>query len=180
MDSLPTDSKQFTFAYFLQEVLGINAELLTRFALGFVITLYLIAIVWTFKDASRRYDDSATVLLWTLSVLVFNVFGLIAYLIFRPDLIEEEQQLYALNLKALKYYAGRVVPCPRCHADNVFMQEDKPHKYCWKCGTDLFWQCKECGASNLYINKYCVYCGVRKEIEDKKVSKKTRKSSKKR
>ncbi|NOZ71635.1 MAG: hypothetical protein GXP38_06940 [Chloroflexi bacterium] len=56
-----------------------------------ILAINIAILVWVIKDAQARGTSAGA---WTIIVILFGIFGLLAYLIARPK--------------------GRLVPCPEC------------------------------------------------------------------
>jgi len=104
--------------------------------------LWIVVIVWVYRDAERRGMNGV---LWALLVLIGNVIGLIIYLILRTD--------YAPGDQNRAKSTG--IKCPSCK---------KPvggdFAYCPHCGHSLKNVCSKCGKSIESGWKNCPHCGT--------------------
>ncbi|MGE0687993.1 MAG: hypothetical protein AB7P33_14705, partial [Dehalococcoidia bacterium] len=89
----------------LESTLKLGAIILLTYAL----VLWLSAIVWVFRDAKNRTSDPTSQMIAVLLVAIFNVPGLIVYLVIRPQAtmadayersLETEAVLHELQLTA--------------------------------------------------------------------------------
>ena len=81
---------------------------------AFGLAVWFSIIVWTFLDIRSRSRDKLVWVFATLLVLLFNVFGLVVYLILRPH--ETLMQAYERSLEEealLQEIEDRPI-CPNC------------------------------------------------------------------
>lgn len=134
----------------LETFLQISLALLGAYITAFWFCL----VVWTFRDIQKRTRDVLVQVLASLLVLVFNLPGLLLYLILRPPETLDDQYARALEEEALiEEIEGRQA-CPTCkqHITPEFL-------LCPMCGMQLKRQCPECGRLLHLGWKLCPYCG---------------------
>ncbi|MEA3356911.1 MAG: zinc ribbon domain-containing protein [Patescibacteria group bacterium] len=129
-------------------------------AIGFMV-FWLVVIGWVWTDASERFDSYFRVILSVVFVVVFNVFGLLIYLIVRPRMTREDIYWSDLERRFLKYEAAGLEDCPKCG------YETQPsYINCPNCGYGLRVMCKAC---DVYLEpgwKYCPFCGARQKATE--------------
>ena len=107
---------------------------------AYVAALWFCLVIWTFRDIQKRTRDVLVQILATLLVLLFNVPGLILYLILRPP--ETLSDVYARSLaeeSLSRDIAGRST-CPGCQA-----RIESDFRICPMCRAALREPCGSCG-----------------------------------
>lgn len=130
-------------------------------ALLFVV-FWIFVVIWVWNDAGERSRNLFFRLSSVLTVLVLNLFGLVIYLLIRPQFTIEEVYWSDLERRYLKYETKELGDCPKCG-----YQLQPGYIYCPECNYELKVKCKGC---DLYFdkdNKYCPYCGIlnKKEVQ---------------
>ena len=136
----------------LESTLKLGAIILLTYAL----VLWLSAIVWVYRDAKNRTADSTSQMIAVLLVAVFNVPGLIVYLVIRPQAtmadayersLETEAVLHELQLTANS--------CQTCRRPI-----DDDFNVCPHCRTVLREGCRSCGRAIRTSWLTCPYCAT--------------------
>ena len=125
------------------------------FLSAFLISLYLSIVIWTFRDIRSRTRDVFAQLLATLLVLVFNLPGLLLYLILRPKETLTQAYERALEEEALLRDVEERLVCPSCRAP-----AEREFMICPECHTRLRRKCTRCGQLLDLRWTVCPYCGV--------------------
>ncbi len=125
------------------------------FVLGaWLMALYLGIIVWTFQDIRSRSRDTLARILAPLLVAVFNVAGLVVYLLVRPKQSLDEAYERALAEEAVLQDLEERRTCPGCQhrveADFII---------CPYCQHQLRLRCVSCGRLIDPDWDVCPYCG---------------------
>jgi len=123
--------------------------------IGFLIFWFAI-VWWVWFDASARTTKIWAKIASVILVAVFNIFGLIIYLIIRPDQTIEGIYWEDLERRYMKYETSELGDCPKCGA-----QLYPGFIHCSNCGYELKVQCPKC---ELFVDrkfKYCSFCGTR-------------------
>ncbi|MBI3973259.1 MAG: zinc ribbon domain-containing protein [Chloroflexi bacterium] len=121
---------------------------------AYMIALWFSMIVWTYYDIRARSQDLYVHIFATALVVVFNVFGLVLYLILRPRETLAEAYERSLEEETLLQEIEERPNCPSCRqriqADFVL---------CPYCHTELKQRCPRC--ERLLLPKWdiCPYCG---------------------
>ena len=135
-------------------------------ALLFVV-FWVFVVIWVWNDSGERSRNLFFRLTSVLTVLILNIFGLVIYLLIRPQFTIEEVYWSDLERRYLKYETKELGDCPKCG-----YQLQPGYIYCPECNYELKVKCKGC---ELYFdkdNKYCPYCGLinKKEIPLEQIS----------
>ncbi len=129
------------------------------FVIGaYVIALYIGLIVWTFRDIRSRTHDMLAHIMAALLVVLFNLPGLLVYLLIRPKSTLAEEYDRSLTEQAVLHELDAQLVCPSCqHA----IQED--FIICPHCHQQLKLRCVGCGRLVLPEWDVCPYCGLYQE-----------------
>lgn len=116
--------------------------------------LWLSAVIWTYRDMRDRGSDVLSQIIAVLLVLVFNLPGLILYLILRPHETLAEAYVRNLETEAMLHEMNEQEVCYACQ------KHIRPDfAYCPHCRTRLQEACANCGRP-LNLNwAICAYCG---------------------
>src|SRR5436305_13346583 len=106
---------------------------------AFGLAVWFSIVVWTFMDIRSRSRDKLVWVFATLLVLLFNVFGLVVYLILRPH--ETLMQAYERSLEeqALLQEIEERTICPNCRH-----RVEAEFRICPNCLTKLKDVCLNC------------------------------------
>lgn len=129
------------------------------FLIGLVI-FWISVVWWVWFDASARTTKTWAKIASVVLVLVFNIFGLIIYLIIRPDQTIEGTYWEDLERRYMKYETSELGDCPQCGA-----QLYPGFVFCSKCGYELKVKCPDCEVFVDRNYKYCPFCG--KQMKEK-------------
>jgi DNA-directed RNA polymerase subunit RPC12/RpoP len=112
---------------------------LTSFFSFALLIIWIMVIVWVYRDAERRGMNG---ILWALLVFIGNIIGLIIYLILRSDAA----------------FAPKAEPaahtCPKCQKS-----VSSTYVFCPYCAAKLHTICSECGKPTEKNWKACPHCG---------------------
>ena len=121
------------------------------YALG---VFWIVVLYWIWLDSGDRTSSKFARAGYVLLGLIFNVVGLIIYLIVRPTQTIEEIYWSDLERRYLKFETSELGDCPKCGA-----QLYPGFKFCPECRYKLKIKCPSC---NVYMDrkyKYCPHCG---------------------
>jgi RNA polymerase subunit RPABC4/transcription elongation factor Spt4 len=139
----------------LESALQLVALVLVSYAL----VLWLSAVVWVYRDVRSRTDDQTSQIIAVILVAIFNVPGLLVYLVIRPHgtmeglferSIENEAMLHELQLSANACQGCRrpmedeFVICPWCR---IILRE--PCRNCGKAVRTSWAACPYCTADRI-------------------------------
>lgn len=139
----------------LMNTIVVVLEVILALLGGFLAALWISLVIWTFRDIRSRTRDIFAQLLATLLVLVFNIPGLLLYLILRPPERLSEAYERALEEEALLQDIEERAVCPACKR-----QVEKEFILCPACHTPLKKRCSECGRVLQLRWSICPYCGA--------------------
>jgi RNA polymerase subunit RPABC4/transcription elongation factor Spt4 len=116
--------------------------------------LWLSAVIWTYRDMRDRGSDVLSQIVAVLLVLVFNLPGLILYLILRPHETLAEAYVRNLETEAMLHEMNEQEVCYACQ------KHIRPDfAYCPHCRTRLQEACANCGRPINLNWAICAYCG---------------------
>ena len=133
----------------VETILQISMALIGAYAAA----LWFCLVVWTFRDIQKRTRDVLVQILATILVLLFNVPGLMLYLILRPP--ETLSEMYARNLgeeTLLRELSQRDV-CPHCQN-----KVESDFRVCPICRTPLKESCPSCHKLTQLNWQACPFC----------------------
>ncbi len=116
--------------------------------------LWISLIIWTYRDIRARTHDGLVRLLAVLTVLVFNLPGLLLYFILRPSETLAEEYERSLEEEAILHELDSLLACPNCKA-----QVETDFLVCPFCGTQLRRPCPSCQRPLSSQWRTCPYCG---------------------
>lgn len=127
-------------------------------ALGgaYLIALWFVLAVWTFRDIETRSRSIVTQVFSTLLVVLFWVPGLLLYRLLRPS--ETLDEAYQRSLEE-EYLIQDLEELPLCPSCNHFVQDD--FQICPHCNTQLREPCTSCERLIDLRWEVCPYCGTR-------------------
>lgn len=135
--------------------LGAILQILLAFIGAFGLAFWLSLLIWTYRDIRSRTRDIFAILLALLLVAIFNVLGVLLYLLLRPRETLAEQYERSLEEEALlQEIEGRRV-CPSCH---IPVEDD--FLVCPNCMTRLKNKCANCERLMQLDWNVCPYCGT--------------------
>ncbi len=128
--------------------------LIVALAASYWAILWLGAAIWTYRDMKDRGSDSASQAVAVLLVLVFNLPGLILYLILRPHETLAEAYVRNLETEAMLHEMNEQEVCYACQ------KHIRPDfAFCPHCRTRLQEACANCGRPMSLNWAICAYCG---------------------
>ena len=121
---------------------------------AYALVLWLSAVVWVYRDVRNRTEDQTSQMIAVILVAVFNVPGLIVYLVIRPqgtmgDAYERSVEAEAI-MSELQLSANACQGCRRPIDDEFVI--------CPWCRIVLREPCRSCGKSVRTNWSACPYC----------------------
>ena len=134
----------------LESTLRLVAMLLIAYAL----VLWLSAVVWTYRDVRNRTTDPTSQVVAVLLVAVFNLPGLIVYLVIRPQATLADAYERSLEAEAILHELQLTAnSCQNCRRPI-----DDDFNICPHCRTVLREPCRSCARAIRTSWTACPYC----------------------
>jgi RNA polymerase subunit RPABC4/transcription elongation factor Spt4/F0F1-type ATP synthase membrane subunit c/vacuolar-type H+-ATPase subunit K len=121
---------------------------------AFIAAMYVGLIVWTARDIRARSRDMLAQIMAILLVAVFNLPGLIVYILMRPHTKLAEEYERSLIEEAVLQDLDRRHTCPECQR-----QIESDFIICPHCHQQLRLRCVGCGRLLNPSWDVCPYCG---------------------
>jgi RNA polymerase subunit RPABC4/transcription elongation factor Spt4 len=122
---------------------------------AYLFVMWCAALYWTYRDAASRSRDPVMQGIAVASVLVFNLPGLLLYLILRPKTTLTERYEHRLEAEALLHEIREQPACPQCRR-----RIETDFLACPYCRAALRVACEECGKALAFGWVTCPYCGA--------------------
>jgi RNA polymerase subunit RPABC4/transcription elongation factor Spt4 len=124
--------------------------------LAYVLVLWLSAVIWVFRDVRSRTSDQASQLIAVVLVAVFNLPGLLVYLVIRPQATMSDAYERSLEAEAILHELQMTAnACQACHRP---VEED--FNVCPHCRTRLREPCRNCSKQVRTSWVTCPYCAT--------------------
>jgi hypothetical protein len=140
----------------LQNIGSTNFDLVIKFVLLLFVIFWVVVIVWTWFDSSERSTKLFFRITSVLVVAIFNIPGLIMYILLRPKATIEEIYWADLERRYLKFETAELGDCPKCGCQLL-----PGFLVCPSCNFELRKKCPSCNSYNDKSWKYCPYCTVK-------------------
>jgi len=137
------------------QMLGRGAQILVALGAAYLIALWFVLIVWTFRDIEARSRSVLTQIISTLLVVLFFVPGVLLYLILRPKETLDEAFQRSLEEEYLLQDLEELPLCPGCHR---YVEDE--FVLCPHCRTQLREACPACSRLVDLRWALCPYCGA--------------------
>jgi len=124
-----------------------------QIVLVYFFVLWAALVIWVARDVVARTKNIAFHVVAILLIIFLNFFGLLIYLILRPQKTLAESYYESLEQKVL---GEEEEHCPSC-------QHDLPlsFHYCPRCGTEARTPCKKCKKLVSKDWQACAHCGAK-------------------
>jgi hypothetical protein len=143
----------------LESTLKLAALILLSYAL----VLWLSAVVWVYRDVKKRTDDAGSQAVAVLLVAIFNVPGLIVYLVIRPqDTLADN---YERSLEAESILHELQLTTNSCQTCRRPIDDD--FNVCPHCRTILREPCRACGRAIRTSWVTCPYCATERVLPER-------------
>jgi RNA polymerase subunit RPABC4/transcription elongation factor Spt4 len=134
----------------LESALRLGALILIAYAL----VLWLSAVVWVYRDIRNRTTDQGSQLIAVILVAVFNVPGLVVYLVIRPQTTLADAYERSLEAEAILHELQLTAnACQSCRRPI-----DEDFNVCPYCRVVLREPCRTCGKAVRTSWAACPYC----------------------
>ena len=132
-----------------------TAWLVVALGVAYGVVLWLSALAWVYRDVKNRTNDSVSQWVSVFLVLIFNLPGLLLYLVLRPQETLTEAYERTLETEAMLQEVERLGTCPSCRRR---IEED--YLLCPYCRTSLRTPCAQCGRALSFGWVACPHCGA--------------------
>ena len=137
------------------ELLARSAQLLIALGGAYLLALWFVLIVWTFRDIETRSRSVVTQIFSTLLVVLFFLPGVLLYLILRPKATLDEAFQRSLEEEYLLQDLEELPLCQRCHR---YVEDD--FVLCPHCHAQLREPCVTCSRLVDLRWALCPYCAA--------------------
>ena len=137
---------------------GLTGDLVLVAIIGLVaylLVLWVAALVWTYRDVVARTSDTFTQTIALVLVVVFNIPGLLVYLVLRPKDTLMDAYDRQLEAEALLHEIQEQATCPRCRR-----KVEADFVACPYCRNSLGMPCENCGKTLTSSWVLCPYCSA--------------------
>jgi RNA polymerase subunit RPABC4/transcription elongation factor Spt4 len=138
----------------MEELTARGIQVLIALAGAYLVALWFVLIVWTYRDSEARSRSVITQVFSTLLVVLFYLPGLLLYLILRPKETLDVAFQRSLEEEYLLQDLEELPHCPSCHR---YVEDD--YRLCPHCQTQLRESCVGCGRLVDLKWSLCPYCG---------------------
>jgi hypothetical protein len=125
----------------------------------YLAVMWIAALYWVYRDAMARSRDPIAHYLAVGAVALFNLPGLLLYLILRPKSTLTERYEQQLEAEALLHEIQDQPSCPQCRRR---IGED--FLTCPYCRASLRVACESCARALAFGWVVCPYCGVERAM----------------
>jgi RNA polymerase subunit RPABC4/transcription elongation factor Spt4 len=129
-------------------------KLLGLLLVAYALVLWLSAVVWVYRDVRNRTMDQTSQMIAVILVAVFNLPGLIVYLVIRPQGTMGDS--YERSVEAEAILAELQLASNACQTCRRPIEDD--YVVCPWCRSVLREACRSCGKSVRTAWMACPYC----------------------
>jgi RNA polymerase subunit RPABC4/transcription elongation factor Spt4 len=129
-------------------------KLLALLLIAYALVLWLSAVVWVYRDVRNRTTDQASQMIAVILVALFNLPGLIVYLVIRPQGTMGDS--YERSVEAEAIMAELQLASNACQSCRRPIEDD--FVICPWCRSVLREACRSCGRSVRTAWAACPYC----------------------
>ena len=122
---------------------------------AYLLVMWVAALVWVYRDVESRTRDPFTQVISVLMVVVFNLPGLLLYLILRPKDTLADVYDRQLEAEALMHELQETPSCPACRR-----KIEAEFIACPYCRTALREPCTSCSRALAFGWVLCPFCGA--------------------
>lgn len=139
----------------IEAVLARGAQILVALAGAYLVALWFVLAVWTYRDIESRSKNVITQIFSTLLVVLFWVPGVLLYMILRPKETLDSTFQRSLEEEYLLQDLEELPLCPSCER---YVEDD--FVLCPHCQTKLRDNCHACGRLVDLKWSVCPYCSA--------------------
>lgn len=139
----------------MEAVIARTVQVLAALGGAYLVALWFVLVVWTFRDIETRSRSVVTQIFSTLLVVLFNVPGVLLYLILRPK--ETLDVAFQRSLEE-EYLLQDLEELPLCRNCQRYVEDD--FMLCPHCQTQLREPCVACSRLVDLRWNVCPYCSA--------------------
>jgi RNA polymerase subunit RPABC4/transcription elongation factor Spt4 len=139
----------------MEVVIARGIQALLALSGAYLLALWFVLVVWTYRDIETRSRSVITQIFSTLLVVLFYVPGVLLYMILRPK--ETIDGTFQRSLEE-EYLLQDLEELPLCQSCQRYVEDD--FVLCPHCHTTLREPCVSCGRLVHLRWSLCPYCGV--------------------
>lgn len=139
----------------MEAVIARGIQALIALAGAYLVALWFVLVVWTYRDIETRSRNVLTQIFSTLLVVLFYIPGVLLYMILRPK--ETLDSVYQRSLEE-EYLLQDLEELPLCVSCQRYVEDD--FILCPHCHATLREPCVECGRLVHLKWSLCPYCGT--------------------
>jgi RNA polymerase subunit RPABC4/transcription elongation factor Spt4 len=145
----------------LEAIIARGLQILLALGGAYLIALWFVLVVWTFRDIESRSRNVVTQISSTMLVVFFYVPGFLLYWLLRPKETLDEAYQRSLEEEYLLQDLQELPLCPSCHH---YVEDD--YQLCPHCNTQLKEGCHNCGRLVDLQWSVCPYCAAPQHRHD--------------
>lgn len=139
----------------IETLIARGLQVLLALGGAYLIALWFVLVIWTFRDIETRSRSVVTQVFSTLLVVLFYLPGLVLYRLLRPKETLDEAYQRSLEEEYLLQDLEELPLCPSC---NHYVNDD--FQICPHCATHLREPCRSCERLIDLRWDVCPYCGT--------------------
>jgi RNA polymerase subunit RPABC4/transcription elongation factor Spt4 len=139
----------------MEEIIARGIQALLALSGAYLLALWFVLVVWTFRDIETRSRSVVTQIFSTLLVVLFYVPGVLLYMILRPK--ETLDGTFQRSLEE-EYLLQDLEELPLCQSCQRYVEDD--FILCPHCHTSLREPCVSCKRLVHLRWSLCPYCGA--------------------
>jgi RNA polymerase subunit RPABC4/transcription elongation factor Spt4 len=133
-----------------------TAKLAGLIVASYLLVLWLSALVWVYRDVRSRTNDQTSQVIAVLLVALFNVPGLLVYLVIRPQSALADSYERSLESEAILHELQ--LAATSCHNCRRPIEDD--YVVCPYCRSVLREPCRSCSRHVRTTWSACPYCAI--------------------
>ncbi|MGH2531610.1 MAG: double zinc ribbon domain-containing protein [Thermomicrobiales bacterium] len=138
----------------MEAIVARSVQVLIALSGAYLVALWFVLVVWAYRDIEARSKSVVTQLFSTLLVMLFNVPGVLLYMILRPK--ESLDEAFQRSLEE-EYLLQDLEELPLCSSCQRYVEDD--FLLCPHCQAQLREPCVACARLVDLRWAMCPYCG---------------------
>lgn len=144
-----------------EAIIARGLQVLLALGGAYLIALWFVLVVWTFRDIEARSRNVVTQIASTMLVVFFYLPGFLLYWLLRPK--ETLDEAYQRSLEE-EYLLQDLTELPLCPSCQHYVEDD--YQICPHCNTQLKEGCHSCGRLVDLQWSVCPYCAAPQHRHD--------------